>query len=143
MARKQKIVTIELEGRDKDKKFLITEMPASQAERWAIRAFLALSHSGVDLPDDVLGMGMGGVVAQGLRSFVGLSWTEAEPLLEEVMTCIQALPDPNDERVTRHLVESDIEEPETRLYLKVEVLDLHTGFSTAGALWTSAMAKAA
>jgi hypothetical protein len=143
MARKEKIVAISLEGRDAGKRFLITEMPASQAERWAIRAFLALSHSGVDLPPDVLGMGMGALISQGLHSFVGLSWTEAEPLLEEVMTCVQALPDPNDDRIRRGLVESDTEEVETRFYLKMEVLDLHTGFSMAGALWESAKLKAA
>ena len=52
MARKTKRVTITAEGRDKGKTFLITELPADQAERWAIRALLALIQSGAVISED-------------------------------------------------------------------------------------------
>ena len=42
MARKTKIVTIAAEGRDYGKSYLLTEMPALKAEKWATRAMMAL-----------------------------------------------------------------------------------------------------
>ena len=50
-------------GRDAGKSFTLTEMPADQAERWAIRALLALAGAGVDRPD---GAADAGVFACGL-----------------------------------------------------------------------------
>ena len=63
--RKTKTVTIESENRDHGKCFLLTEMSAAAAEKWAARAFLALAKSGVNLPDGVADMGLAGVAAAG------------------------------------------------------------------------------
>ena len=53
MPRRTKTYVIADENRDKGKMFLLTEMPALQAEKWAIRAFLALAKAGLVIPDDV------------------------------------------------------------------------------------------
>ena len=126
--RKEAVITIEANGRDQGKVFHLKEMPASQAERWAMRALLALVRSGVELPDDVASAGMAGVAALGLKAFSGVKFEEIEPLLVEMMECVKAIPDPSKPKMIRDLVETDIEEISTRLRLRAEVFALHTGF---------------
>ena len=52
--RKTKTYTVDSDDRDKGKVFLITEMPATKAEDWAIRVMLALGSANVDIPDGAL-----------------------------------------------------------------------------------------
>jgi len=134
MARKTKVVMIEAEGRDQGKHFLLTELPASQAERWATRALMAMGKSGVEIPDGIERAGIAGLAMIGLRALVGMPFEDAQPLLDEMFTCIQIIPDPARPQVHRYLIEDDIEEVATRLLLRQEVIELHTGFSLAGAL---------
>jgi hypothetical protein len=144
MARKTAIVVVDQDGRDKGKRYLLTEMPASRAEKWAARAFLALAHSGVEVPQNLVDAGFAGIAILGLRSLMGLQYDEAEPLLDEMMTCVEFLPDPTSDAVKRPINESaeDIEEVTTRVQLRTEVFQLHVGFSLAGALRTSPPASA-
>jgi len=128
MARKKLDVTISAEGRDFGKVFRIHEMPASQAERWAIRAFLAMAKSGVDVPDDVADAGMAGLAAFGLKALSGVSFELAGPLMDEMFECVKIVPDPKKPMIERALIEDDIEEVKTRLYLRKEIFTLHTGF---------------
>ena len=136
--RKSNIVTIpatgERENRDAGKTFLITEMDAVRTEKWATRALLAIASSGVDVPPDVLKLGTGAVVAAGFRSLVGMAYADAEPLLDEMMQCVQIVPDPRKLDVVRAIDADDIEEVSTRLLLRSEVFELHTGFSPAAFL---------
>lgn len=134
MGRKTKTVVVETEGRDKGKHFLITEMSASQAESWAFRAFGAMARAGVEVPENVVMSGMVGLSALGLKAFLAANWADVEPLLGEMMACVQAVPEPDRPEVTRRLIEDDIEEAATRARLRDEVFELHTGFSIAGAL---------
>lgn len=134
MARKTQTVTIAAEGRDKGKVFVLTEMPASQAERWAARALLALGKSGVEIPDEAANAGMAAIAAAGIRAFASVSFDEAGPLLDEMMLCVQIQPDPAKPDVRRELIEDDIEEVMTRLLLRSEVVALHVGFSITDAL---------
>lgn len=134
MARRTVDVTISAEGRDAGKVFRLTEMTASQAERWATRALLALGRSGVDIPEDVAQSGFAGVVAIGIRAFAGIPWELAEPLLGEMFTCVSIMPDPSRPTVIRALIEDDIEEIGTRLVLREEVIALHSGFSISALL---------
>lgn len=150
MARKFKTVTIETEGRDKGKSFLIVEMSAYSAERWATRALLALSRAGAEVPDDALSAGSLGLVLVGLDALRKLPYEEAEPLLEEMLGCVHFIPDvtkmdPMSGRpVTRGLLmpdafnDGDIEEVATLLKLREEAVGLHLGFSLAAALQTMA-----
>jgi len=131
MARKVKIVTIEAEGRDQGKVFVLREMPASQAEKWAMRALLSVARSGIDI-GQAAGQGMQGIAIMGVSALLAASWEDAEPLLDEMMACIQIKPDPSNPNVVRPLIEDDIEEVQTRIYLRREVLELHVGFSLSG-----------
>lgn len=130
-------------GRDAGKVFVITEMPATQAEKWAMRALLALAKSGVELPDNPAGVGMASIATMGLQSLTKLSFADAEPLMDEMFRCVQIRPDPS-KPFTRHLVEAgpngegaDIEEITTRVRLRAEVLTLHLGFFQPGSTETT------
>jgi hypothetical protein len=59
MARKERTVVIETEGRDLGRTYLLREMPASQAEAWATRLLLALGKGGVEVPEGFLCDGHG------------------------------------------------------------------------------------
>ena len=130
-------VPAEWGGRDANKNFLITEMPATQAETWGWRALLLLRGSGERMPDNVQGLGMVGVAVLGINVFLRgeMSFTNLEPLLDEMMTCVKIVRDPRHPNVATDIVaDIDIEEVQTRLWLRSEVLKLHTGFSPADAL---------
>lgn len=143
MARKTIRYTVTDEGRDKGKVFVLTELSASEAEDWAASAFLALSRSGADIPDDVQEMGMSGLAVLGLRALSGLKIEEARPLLARMFACVQINPDPARPEIVRALIEDDIEEVKTRLLLRKEVFDLHTGFFTSAARTLSEQAATA
>lgn len=134
MARREVIITIADEGRDKGKVFVITELPASRAEAWAIRAMLALTKSGVDLPENIEGAGMAGIFALGMKALGGLDAADALTLLNELFMCVRHRPNPEKPEIVRNLIEDDIEEVKTRMKLRMEVLELHTGFSVTAAL---------
>ena len=130
MARNTANYTVTDEGRDQGKVFVLTEMPASRAESWAMRALLALMAGGVEVPDGFERMGMAGMAEVGLKAIAGLKWDVAEPLLAEMWDCVQIMPDPTKPHVVRRLIEADIEEIATRVKLRAEVWKLHTGFLT-------------
>lgn len=141
MARKIKEVTIRDErkadadgkptgeiSRDVGKVFVLREMPASQAEKWAMRALLSVARSGIDI-GQAAGQGMQGIAIMGVSALLAANWDDAEPLLDEMMGCIQIRPDPSNVNVVRNLIEDDVEEVWTRIHLRREVLELHVGFS--------------
>ncbi len=105
MARKTLVVTIVDENRDKGSRYLITEMSASRAERWAIRALMGMAKSGVAVPDDVVSSGMAGLARFGFTAISGMAFADAEPLLDEMMGCVQAMPNPSDPSVSRSVLE--------------------------------------
>jgi hypothetical protein len=139
MARKTKTIVVEAEGRDKGKMFVLTEMAPTKAEKWAFRAFLALAKSGVEIPDDLATSGLAGIAKVGLQAFSGLSFEDAEPLMDEMFEMIAIIPDPARPEIKRgyggvgKLIEDDIEEVSTRLLLRKEMFSLHTSFFTQGA----------
>lgn len=137
MARKTANITIDDEGRDKGKVFLITEMSAAQAERWAMRSLLALMRNGVEMPDGFEHLGMAGMAEVGIRALSGLDFEVAEPLLDEMMKCVRFIPDSSKMHYSRDLVETDTEEVLTRIRLRAEVWKLHTDFLKAVAPSTS------
>lgn len=143
--RKTETVTLGSDaGRDSGKVFVITEMSASRAEKWATRALLAVGHAGFQIPPDVLeelsGGGMAAMALIGINSLMQVSWVEAEPLLDEMMACVQIKPSEN--AAPRPLIEDDIMEASSRVRLKKAVWDLHVDFSSAAALLTSLSASA-
>lgn len=125
-------VTITDSGRDEGKTFHIKEMAATRAEKWAMRALLAVARSGVELPDDFSGMGMQGIAIVGIRALTKIAFEDAEPLLDEMMECVSLKPDPRNPAIQRPLMEGDIEEIATLIQLRQEVINLHVGFFTKG-----------
>lgn len=142
MARKTKLVTIMEDGRDQGKGFLITEMPAMQAEKWAARALSALAASGVDLGNDFdpKEASAAKLVAIGIEAFGKAKWELIEPLLDEMMKCVMYVPKPENPGVLLPMssVDNCIEEVKTLLTLRKEIMELHVGFSLAGRSSSSA-----
>lgn len=131
MARKTVKYTVKEAGRDKGKLFLLTEMSSTQAEAWAIKVILALTANDVDIPEGILDAGMAAVCELGLRMIGKLKFDVAEPLLAEMFSCVQIIPDTAKTHIYRPLIEEDIEEVKTRFDLRVEVWNLHMGFLNA------------
>ena len=67
MARKELTYTAQ-DGRDKGKKFKLTEMGAAQAERWAMRALLAFMNSGAEIPSGLDKLGMSALAEVGIKN---------------------------------------------------------------------------
>lgn len=128
--RKERDVTITEENRDKGKTFHLTEMAAIPATKWATKVLFAIAQSGVDLSPEILSGGMASMAFLGIQALLRVHYEVAEPLLDELMTCVQV----KEPAVTRPLTSNDIEEVSTVFKLYGEVLQLHTGFSLAGAL---------
>lgn len=133
MARKELYYTVEDKGRDNGKKFYIREMSATQAEWWAIRAILAMANNGINLPDNLSDMGMAGMAKVGLEMVAKIPPEDARPLLDELMKCVQAVPNPADQNIKRPLIDDDTEEVMTRLKLRAEAFKLHVDFLIAAA----------
>ncbi len=136
MARKTASFTVEDEGRDKGKHFLLTEMPATRAEDWAIRVMLALGAANVEIPDGALQLGMAALAEIGLKKLFAIKAETIRPLLTELMECIEFVPNPQkpQTKLAYPLFETQIEEVKTLLLLKWEVLKLHLDFSLAASL---------
>lgn len=149
MSRRTIRYTVTAKGRDQNKVFELTEMPADQGERWATRAVLALANAGAKLPEGVLDGGMAGlemtwrsVLVTGLLAFQGLNYREIEPLLDEMKQFIKWCPPgiPGNAPPPQDIFpgeNSQIEEIATWYKLRLELVELHVGFSLAGALSTS------
>lgn len=142
MARKTNTYVVASEGRDKGKTFLLTEMPATKAEDWAIRVMFALGAANVEIPDGALQLGMAALAEIGLKKLFAINANLMRPLLGELMECVEFVPNPQKPQVklSHPMFESQIEEVKTLLMLKWEVLKLHLDFSLAASL-SESMAK--
>lgn len=114
-------------NRDVGKVFEITEMSSDKAERWAMRALLALTNTGVHIPQGIEGAGMAGIAHIGFQMFGLLDFDVVEPLLAEMMTCVNIQVGTVSRPVNDDF--GDIEEVATRLKLRRAWFELHTGFS--------------
>jgi len=128
----RKTLKVTLTDRGEEKRFLITEMSATDTEEWAIEMFFTLANAGVDIPDGLTEMGFAGIAQIGLQALGKVPYEKAKPLLARMMECVQFMPNLEDDRIVRQLIESDIEDVQTRLKLRKEVFSLHTDFLQAG-----------
>lgn len=126
--RKSLTVTMIDDNRDKDKQFILTEMPALQAHYWAVKAILAIAKNGVELPDGFEESGMAGIAKLGLELVFKLPYEIARELLDDLLKCVKIIPNPQAPNVVRDLIADDIEEIQTYFKLEVEVFKLHVGF---------------
>lgn len=114
-------------GRDKGKAFLLTEMSASKAEKWAAKLWLALARSGLNIGDEFLGSGWAGVAMLSFQALRFTKFEDLEPLMDEMFGCIEIIPDRKNIDIHRTLIEEDILEVATRIELRSEVFNLHAG----------------
>jgi len=128
MARKTTRLTIESEGRDKGKTFVITELPALDIERWTVRLVLALGKNGVNLPGVQADSGFAGIAGVLWALVAQVSPDEAESLMATMLAGLKI----DEGKITRDLVADDIEEPETLLQIRMAWVDLHSGFFAKG-----------
>lgn len=143
MARKVITVAIDKPGRDFGKTFVLTEMSAVRAEKWAIRALLALMAGNPDIPDNIASLGLAGLAMIGIQALGGLDPLVAEPLLDEMMACVTFRPDPSKEFIRPLVVDGvndDIEDVKTLLLLRKKILELHVEFFTDADLLQSVRA---
>lgn len=136
--RKSITVTISDEGRDKGKTFIITELSAWDAERWASKVLFAAMNAGIEIPDDVAQAGISGLASLGIQALTRIPYEDAAPLLDTMMGCVQIQPSAS---VTRPLIEDDVEEVKTLLQLRKETVKLHLEPFMADAPSTSDRAK--
>lgn len=120
-------------GRDAGKVFVITEMGARPGHRWACRVLFAMMNAGVDMPDGYAELGMAALATMAGSSIGRIPFEVAEPMLDELLTCVRFIPDPaNSPNVERALFESDIEEVATIFKLQHAAFKLHLEPFTKG-----------
>jgi hypothetical protein len=125
-------------ARDIGKHFLISEWSADHAEKWAFRMLIAYNRGGGQIPVEVLGHGMQTIFMVGINTFLRgqMDANEVIPILDELLECAKIIRDPTARGVDGAIIATDIlpmdiEEVRTRLWLRSEVLRLHTNFSMA------------
>lgn len=137
--RKTKTITInEPRNRDHGKVFVITELAASLAEDWALRAIRLAQRAGADVLDGIQG-GMAGIAAVGILTILSGAddVDQLRPLFTEMMDCVQIVTDQKTgfaRKLVQDGVNEDVEEIRTRIMLRKEWLNLHLDFSIADAL---------
>lgn len=127
-------------GRDVGRRYQLTELPADQAEWWAIRAGRALAVAGVQLPDDWENAGMATIALAGFAALAHMPEQTLKDLLDEMFTCVKYLPE-NAKIMPQALIIGDgsqIEEIRTRWQLRRALYYLHTGFTVPGSDPTTA-----
>lgn len=132
MGIKTQIVTISADNRDKGKVFIVREMPARPFEKWAVKALTAMGQAGIELPDDIMGLGGMGLAMLGFKSLIKIKAEQAEELLDEMFLYFEIQPNPNDPAIKRPILDTDIEELTTRLKLRAVWWEVQTGFPVAG-----------
>lgn len=133
MARRKRFVKIEKpaegENRDAGKTFVVTEVDAVQAEEWGVRALMALGTSGIQIPQEMLALGVLAIPLVGYQVFMGAKEEAVLPLWREMLpACVQIQhSETNFEPFNR----THVEEVSTLLELRKAILELHTGFTMA------------
>jgi hypothetical protein len=91
-----------------------------------------MGKANVDIPPEMIMLGWQAIVFAGLRALLAAPWDEAKPLLDEMMNCVQF----KEPLANRMIMDGDIEEIATRVWLRDEVFKLHANFSVIDAVST-------
>lgn len=125
---KSKTITIDQEGRDKGRSYILTEMPALKAEKWARHAIAAMSREDLDARGEIQQLGMLGFVLVGMQALAGGKIDQVDALMDDMLPQIKIV----EEAVTRPLGgDGDIWELSTLYRLRKELIELHMGFTFA------------
>lgn len=129
--------------RDKGKHFMLTELSALEASRWAWRMALAVKGTTAQVPVEFVGMGYVGVAIRGINAFLAADVDPARlmPLLDEMLNCVTRIHDPqNAPEIDAPLILEgdmpDILDMVTIEWLRAEVLSMHVGFSVTEAIYS-------
>lgn len=135
--RREKEVTITEEGRDKGKTFVLTELSAEEGELWATRAMELLERAGFIASEEHKASGVAGLAVVARPFTLATARALQDPSLEGMWAHVKFRP-PKDTAPNAPLQDlfrgSDcqIQEWTTRLKLRVEFFQLHTGFFSRG-----------
>lgn len=130
MARKKTDYSVTAENRDKGKLFELTEMDAWRADQWGLKATLMMAKAGVEIPAELMKIGIIGLVLVGPNRLANCDWKDLKPLLDEIMeACVLYYPTPSVKNISRYPLPNEIEEVSTFYELRRAILDLHGGFT--------------
>lgn len=132
--RKEEIVDLThlpQDNRDRNKRFIITEMPAYQLEWFAARALMALGTSGINVPQEIADLGAVGLLILGYQTFLNANPEAVRPLKDEMMMCVSEVKPGTVSEIQRGWDPSLVEEISTLKLLREKWLQLHTGFTFA------------
>lgn len=124
--RKEVEITIE-EGRDKGKTFKITEMSATQADRWTLKVLCLFGKGGIVL-EELAKMDFNIII----KIMGDISYDMAEPLLDELLECASFKKDGVYVPMKGSMIESVVEDFRTLYRLRIEALQLVLGFLEQG-----------
>lgn len=131
--RKIREVTIakpaEGENRDAGKTFVVKEVDAIQAEEWGLRALMAVGTSGIQIPQELLALGILAIPLVGYQAFMGSKEEAVLPLWREMLPACVSIR--HSEQVVQPFDRTQVEEVSTLLELRKVILELHTGFTIA------------
>lgn len=134
MTRRVETVTIAAQGRDSGKRFILTEMPAIEGEKWATQALFLLVTAGIQVPETAQGAGMAGLAqvdfnTESPLAAIALTRALQDETLDAWWSCVAYEHDPAQK--PQKIIQGagcQIEEIATINELRVAVLNLHTHF---------------
>ncbi len=132
----RKEIEITLLDRGKELIFKIREMPASKLEKWLMKAVLLIAQSrekntNLSENDESQISTFAHLFASNkLELLLELNFEKAEPLLDELLTCVQRKVDSALIAVTPDNIDTFIDDVETLFRLRLEVLKLNLDFFT-------------
>lgn len=121
------------EGADNGKQFHLTRMDAFSADQWARHCLQAAIRGGARVGADMAQSGMAGLASLGIEIFGFMDEADLDRALDRLMRCVSLRPDPSNPSLSRPVLASDFEEPETLGIVRSEVFKLHVGFLLAAA----------
>lgn len=139
MARNTKEIFIE-SGLDKGNKYVITEKSALDAEKFFVKLLLSVCKN-TNLGEIIANQGSLTALANKeaiLELLLSLDFDVAQELMNEMLTCVEFKYVLKGITDTRPLVKEDIQDIETLMSLRKEVINLHINFTEAEDQSTSA-----
>ncbi|HDL8245518.1 TPA: hypothetical protein PXR41_004568 [Yersinia enterocolitica] len=134
MSRKQITYTVEDEGRDKGKEFIITEMSAWDAEELSEEIYRAMGHGEFNsLPADVVSMGVAGLATVGVSVLAAAPASVSRPISDRILSTVEIVITNEGKDINRAIKPLDFEEISTIRTLKDKVFELNFGFLSLAA----------
>lgn len=129
MARKQITHIVEDDGRDKGKEFLITEMPAWDADTLAQDIWRAMGDAKfTGIPQDVIAMGCAGLATLGLSVLSASKPEVAAVMRDKLLATVEVVITHEGQQQVRKVNSIDFEEVQTIRTLMDKVFQVNFGF---------------